>query len=115
MTIPEWTKPVIGKDRPILADEIRAILAMAAKTERAFHVALHGNIDVRTRHPARLKLSNHKAHHDFRATYHGNRLLRTNLDGTEQVGNYAHIASPALVPGIHGDVDVGFRLFCPRR
>src|SRR5271165_4265678 len=58
------------EDRAVLADEGRAILAMTAKADPAFHVAFRGQVSVLRCHAALQEFHHGKAHHDLGTTNH---------------------------------------------
>src|SRR5271169_5466342 len=56
----------VGEDGAVLADEVGAVLAVAAESDGAFHVAFHGEVDVAGRDaPVLGELGDDVAHHDF--------------------------------------------------
>src|SRR5262245_28126271 len=60
----------IRKYRTILANEFWSKLAMAAESDRAFHIALHRQKNAFGRNAARLEVPHGKAHHDLGAAQH---------------------------------------------
>src|SRR6516164_4261417 len=63
---------VVAKNRAVLADELRAKLAVPAKTDGALHIALHGEKNPLVTDAAFLQFEHGVAHHNFRSTDHGN-------------------------------------------
>src|ERR1017187_4150991 len=46
MLLQQRPELLVGENRPILANEVRSVLAMPAESDAALHVSFHGEIDV---------------------------------------------------------------------
>src|SRR5579884_621410 len=105
---------VTAKHRPILADEMRTVLAMAAQTDTTFHVAFHREINVFAPESHRIELAQNEAHHNFRPTNHRHRLRRLQTREFEQGSDYADVPAPAQAAVINGGENLCVILACPR-
>src|SRR5208283_1745750 len=69
--IQHWTNLLVGKHRSVLANEMRAVLAVAAEANRALHVSFHGEVNLAAPEAVRFQVAGHKSHHDFGSAEHG--------------------------------------------
>src|SRR5579864_301002 len=104
---------VAAEHRPILADEMRAVLTVPAQTNAAFHVALHREINAFAAQADRIQFAQHKAHHDFRAANHGNRFRRLQAREFKQSCDHAHMPAPRQPAVIHRGQNLRVFLACP--
>ena len=100
-------EPVVGEHRPVLADEGRAELAVAAEADGAFHVALHREVDrARPARPPSCKRGDREAHHDLRAADQGDGVRRIEGGARDQRRHHADVAAPVGAGVVDGDLDV---------
>src|SRR5579884_4219765 len=83
---------IATKHRPILADEMWPVLAMAAQSDAAFHVAFHREIDVFAPQAHGIEFAQNEAHHNFRPAHHRYRLRRLQACEFEERCDHAYIA-----------------------
>ena len=93
------------KHGPVLADEMRAELAVAAESHRAAHVAFDRDEDPLRRHFARQRLEHDKPHHDLRPAGHHRRFARLQTEAIEQHRHDADVPVPIVVADVDGDLD----------
>src|SRR5450631_2910413 len=69
LLVEQVADPRQREHRSVLADEFRSVLAMAAEPHGAFHVPLHGEIDLIFRETPALHLVDRVLHHGLRAAH----------------------------------------------
>src|SRR5579864_7708803 len=74
----------VTEHRSVLAQEVRAHLAVPAEAHRALHVEFHGQENLFVRYGPPAELPHDKAHHDLRAAGHRDGPIRPQLDELEQ-------------------------------
>src|SRR5208282_6138744 len=82
------------EDWAVFTNERWAVLAMAAKTNPAFHVAFRRQVGALRRHAALQKFHHSKAHHDLGPANHRQRVGRIEGSARDHGGHNAHIAAP---------------------
>src|SRR5579863_7258573 len=97
----------------IFADKIRPILAMPAHTHRTFHVALHRDIDMFSRHAALLQFSSRETHHNFRATDKCDGIQRIKRRAGNEPCHNAHAAAPCSRSAVHCDIYIKIKVRTP--
>ena len=94
---------VVGEDGAVLADEVGAVLAVAAESDGAFHVAFHGEVDVAGRDAAVLReLGDDVAHHDFGSADQDDGAAGMQAEVAEERGDDADAAAPVDAAVIDG-------------
>src|SRR5215475_6467064 len=99
---------VESKDRPVLANESRAEQAVPAKSDRAFHIALHRNENALFADSPLPKFDYCESHHHLRAADHRDGPRRIEVRPAYQRGRHADIAAPVLAGGriVNSHVDL---------
>src|SRR5262245_46524224 len=96
---------LVAEDRPVAADELRAELAVAAATDRAFHVALHRHVDPSRVDAAIEQRLGREAHHRFRAADERDGAGGIEAGSRDQAGHHSDLPGPAGAGDVDGDVD----------
>src|SRR5271166_1555244 len=104
---------VVGKDRSVFAGEDGAVLAVAAKTYAAFHVALHGKVGALHGNAALLEFHGGETHHDFRTADKGRGIAWIEGGAGNHVGDYPNVAAPGTGGAIYGDLNFEVELAAP--
>src|SRR3974377_1921040 len=96
---------VVSEDRAIFAREDGTVLAVAAQTYAAFHVALHGKVGALHRDTAPLQFHGGETHHDFRTADKGCGIARVEGGAGNHGGDDPNVAAPGTGGAIHGDLN----------
>src|SRR5208282_1424945 len=105
---------LVGKHRSVLADEMRAVLAVAAEADRTLHVSFHGEVNLTAAEAVTCQVAGHKAHHDLGPAEHGHGLRRTEPRVLEQSRHHADVVAPAQAAIVHRDEHLRVALARPR-
>src|SRR5579883_740777 len=92
---------VIRKDRPVFAQEVGTVLAMAAEADAAFHVALERNMQIARLQAARLQFPDHVPHHDLRPADQRYRVEGLQPHVAEQARHHPHVPVPGYAAVVH--------------
>src|SRR3974390_1112308 len=104
---------VVREDRAVFAREDRTVLAVAAQTDAAFHVALHGKVGALHRDTAPLEFHGGEAHHDFRTAYKRRGIARVEGGAGNHGGDDPNVAAPGTGGAIHGDLNFEIEFAAP--
>src|SRR5271168_2764446 len=105
---------VKAEDRSVTADESGPELTMPAQPNRAFHIALHRQIDPVRRKPAIAQRIDRESHHNLGSAHHGHRVLRIDRSARDQRRHDPDIAAPIPRGMVDGDDDVDIETPPPR-
>ena len=100
---PSWLDLLLAEDvrhlgeaehRPVLAHELRSVLAMAAAPEAAVHVAFQADVDVVRRHVQLQEVPGRHVIEHLRPADQHDRSLGIHLDAPQQAGDHADGTGP---------------------
>src|SRR3974377_918736 len=104
---------VVSEDRAIFAREDGTVLAVAAQTYAAFHVALHGQVGALHRDTAPLEFHGGETHHDFRTADEGCGIAWVEGGAGNHGGDDPNVAAPGTGGAIHGDLNFEIEFAAP--
>ena len=103
------------EDGAVFAYEFPAELAVAAKSDGAFHVSFHGDVDVFNVDAFFAQSHDRETHHDLGAAGHGDSIERVETGAGYKSGDDADVAPPGVIAAVHGyfdfEVESGAPLF----
>src|ERR1035441_1859738 len=113
MLLQQRPELLVGENRPILANEVRSVLAMSAESDAALHVSFHGEKDVRAGESVGFEFAGDKTHHDLKPADHGRGTRRLEPGVLEQRGHHADMPAPSQTTVIDRDQHLSVALAGP--
>src|SRR5271167_1147419 len=101
------------EDGSILADEGRAVLAMAAKPNPAFHIAFRRQVGALGCHAALQQFHDGKAHHDLGPANHRQRVGRIEGSARNHCRYHTDVSPPGTCRSIDRDLNFQIELAAP--